>query len=179
MAAARFVLHHQKAAIGGDVVVRDADPGAVRVLPIEEYTRPAADRAVALDDDLAEAHFAQGMLHSVFDGDVKAAERDFGRAIELDPRFGQAHALRAIARVLRGDEAALDADAAIAIRLDPVSPLVAHGVALACPTRRSTSIPRSRGTGRTARCSDASTLSTFSRKKMAVGASRCAAASRR
>ena len=39
-------------------------------------------------------------------------------------------------RVLRGDEAALDADAAIAVRLDPVSPLVAYFVAVAYSTAR-------------------------------------------
>ena len=93
--------------------------------------KPAADRAVALDERLAEAHFAQGMVHVVFDGDVEAAAGELGRATELDPRFGLAHGILAFLRALRDDEAAVDAEAAIAIRLEPVSAFVAYQLSVA------------------------------------------------
>jgi TolB-like protein/Tfp pilus assembly protein PilF/predicted Ser/Thr protein kinase len=52
--------------------------------------RQAAERALQLDDSLAEAHSAMGtVLARVFEWG--AAEREFKRAIELDPRNAVAH----------------------------------------------------------------------------------------
>jgi class 3 adenylate cyclase/TolB-like protein/Tfp pilus assembly protein PilF len=50
-------------------------------------SRDAALKALALDDNLAEAHAAYGRVLSAFDYDFTAAEREFRRAIELNPNY--------------------------------------------------------------------------------------------
>ncbi|MDQ3847237.1 MAG: tetratricopeptide repeat protein, partial [Bacteroidota bacterium] len=49
--------------------------------------REAARKALALDDNLAEAHAAYGRVLTVHDYDFTAAEREFRRAIELNPNY--------------------------------------------------------------------------------------------
>ena len=53
--------------------------------------REAADRAVALDDSLAEAHTSRGGVLMRYDRDHYGARREFERAIELDPNYATAH----------------------------------------------------------------------------------------
>ncbi|MGD8319442.1 MAG: protein kinase [Gemmatimonadota bacterium] len=84
--------------------------------------RSAAERALALDPDLAEAHTSLAYAHTVYDWDWAAAERDFRKAIELDPQYPTAHKwysdmLFAVGRL---DEAL--AEAKRAAELDPRSP---------------------------------------------------------
>jgi serine/threonine-protein kinase len=49
--------------------------------------KSAARRALALDDSLAEAHTSLGFILSFYDWDWSAAEREYRRAIELDPGY--------------------------------------------------------------------------------------------
>jgi TolB-like protein len=84
----------------------------------------AAARALALDDELADAHYGQYMVHLVFDGDLAAGERHVRRAIELEPRFGLAHTSLAYIHALHGAAAAAEAEATMALALEPVSPIV-------------------------------------------------------
>jgi serine/threonine protein kinase/Tfp pilus assembly protein PilF len=60
---------------------RDAAPRA----------KEAALRALRIDDTLAEAHTALGVIKLVYDWDWSGAEREFKRAIELNPRDGSSH----------------------------------------------------------------------------------------
>ena len=53
--------------------------------------KEAALRALELDDTLAEAHVSLGRVKMNFDWDWPAAEREFRRAIELNPTYGEAH----------------------------------------------------------------------------------------
>jgi TolB-like protein len=53
--------------------------------------RAAAMRALALDDNLAEAHASLGMIKAQYDWDAKGAEHEFQRAIELNPNYAIAH----------------------------------------------------------------------------------------
>ncbi len=53
--------------------------------------RAAAQRAMSLDDNLAESHNAMGFVFAVADFDYPAAEREYKRAIALDPNFTTAH----------------------------------------------------------------------------------------
>ena len=53
--------------------------------------RRAAERALALDAELAEAHGALATVHSMFDWNAAEAERRFERAIALDPSYAAAH----------------------------------------------------------------------------------------
>jgi TolB-like protein len=54
--------------------------------------RQAAQKALALDNDLAEAHAAVG-TYAALDWDWSSAEREFRRAIELNPEWAQGHLL--------------------------------------------------------------------------------------
>ena len=53
--------------------------------------REAAQRAMSLDDNLAESHNALGFVLAVADFDYAAAEREYKRAIALDPKYTTAH----------------------------------------------------------------------------------------
>src|SRR5262249_25160292 len=54
--------------------------------------KSAAQRAVVLDDELAEAHQAMAIVHWSFDWDFIAAEREFRRTLDLNPNAAIAHA---------------------------------------------------------------------------------------
>lgn len=56
-----------------------------------EKAKAAALRAVALDDDLAEAHASLAGVKKNHDWDWPAAEREYRRALELNPRYATAH----------------------------------------------------------------------------------------
>src|SRR5262249_47889704 len=53
--------------------------------------RATAERALALDEALADAHVALGLAHCFFDWEWRDAERAFTRALELDPQHVQCH----------------------------------------------------------------------------------------
>src|SRR5215207_9974646 len=53
--------------------------------------RPAATKALSLEENLAEAHAALARVLSTHDYDVKAAERECLRAIELNPNYATAY----------------------------------------------------------------------------------------
>ena len=50
-----------------------------------------AQKALAIDDDLPEAHATLGLIAENFDLDWAEAEREYRRAIELNPNFATAH----------------------------------------------------------------------------------------
>ena len=53
--------------------------------------KAAATKALELDEKLAEAHASLGIVRAWYDGDFVAAEREFKRAIELNPNYAFAH----------------------------------------------------------------------------------------
>jgi len=85
--------------------------------------RQAAERAVALDDSLAEAHSALGMVHGWLDWNWDVVEREFTRALALDPNAPLTHGYYGIMLAVMGrtEEAAAEAEQATA--LDPLSAL--------------------------------------------------------
>jgi serine/threonine-protein kinase len=85
--------------------------------------RQAAERAVALDDSLAEAHRALGMLHGWLSWDWDVVEREFTRALVLDPNAPLTHGFYGIVLAIMGrtEEAAAEAEQTTA--LDPLSAL--------------------------------------------------------
>jgi TolB-like protein/Flp pilus assembly protein TadD len=86
--------------------------------------RAAAERAVAMDKELAEGYAALGATELWFGWDWTNAERQLLRALELNPRLALAHAWLAVARVVldRGEEAVRSITRAV--ELEPVSPLI-------------------------------------------------------
>jgi TolB-like protein/DNA-binding winged helix-turn-helix (wHTH) protein/lipoprotein NlpI len=62
--------------------------------PVKELmpkARAAAQRALALNERLAEAHTSLALIAESYDWDWQTAEREFRRAIELDPNYATAH----------------------------------------------------------------------------------------
>ena len=87
--------------------------------------RDAAQRALQLDDNLPEAHTALALIVQNYDHDWETAEREFRRAIELNPNYATAHHWYAEHLTWRGrfDEAFAEIERAR--RLDPLSLIIA------------------------------------------------------
>jgi tetratricopeptide (TPR) repeat protein len=56
-------------------------------------------QAIALDPDLASAHYARGVIYWRELNDYARAVRDFTRALELNPRIANAYLNRGLSRV--------------------------------------------------------------------------------
>lgn len=83
--------------------------------------RSAAVEALRLDDDLAEAHTSLAAVLTDYEWDWVGADREYRRALELNPNYATAHSWYAeqLSRMGRHDEAV--AAARTALELDPVS----------------------------------------------------------
>src|SRR5438093_6497072 len=90
--------------------------------------RAAALKALALDPTLADAHASMGDQLCVYEWDASAAEREFRRAIELNPSLANAHYFYANCLVAHGRLAEALAEARRAHELDPLNPDVATGL---------------------------------------------------
>ena len=70
--------------------------------------REAVTRALEIDETLGEAHATLGHIHFQYDRDWAGAEREFKRAIELNPNYANAHLWYALSLSwTRRDDAAL------------------------------------------------------------------------
>ncbi len=103
------------------------------LLPAEGYerARTAAERALALDDRLADAHAAMATIKCYYDWDWPAAEREFLRALDLNPGLANAHYFYALALASHGRAHDALGEATIARELDPLNRQIATGVARA------------------------------------------------
>ncbi len=102
------------------------------VPPKEAYpkAKEAALRALEIDDRLAEAHSSLAYIEAINDWDWSGAEREFQRAIELNPNYAGSHQGYGIALAQMGrlDEAI--AEEKRALQLDPLSLLINGSLAL-------------------------------------------------
>src|SRR5262249_13403012 len=91
--------------------------------------RRAAEQALRLDEDLAEAHEAIGFVRFRIDWDWAAAEASFARACELNPGYAPAHHSYALFLTALGRGDADIAEIRRAAELDPLSLIIstAHG----------------------------------------------------
>jgi TolB-like protein len=95
-----------------------------RHLPYEQgipAMRAAARKALELDEALGEAHVAQGIVHFYFDRDWEATEREYRRAIALNPSDQHAHHMYANFLVAMGRLDEGIAARGRALQLDPLS----------------------------------------------------------
>jgi TolB-like protein len=96
-------------------------------LPTKETfprAKAAAEKALSIDDQLAEAHTSLAYAIQTYEWDWAAAEREYKRAIELNPNYATARQWYAefLTAVGRFDEAEREGRRALA--LDPMSPII-------------------------------------------------------
>jgi tetratricopeptide (TPR) repeat protein len=84
----------------------------------------AARKAIELDDSLGEAHASLAFCLEGFDWDFSSADREFRRAVELNPGYATAHHWYAWHLSLIGKNKEAVAEMEKAKDLDPVSPAV-------------------------------------------------------
>ncbi|MGA7078528.1 MAG: tetratricopeptide repeat protein [Terriglobales bacterium] len=87
--------------------------------------RAAALRAVELDEHLAEAHASLALIEENYDYDWPGAEKEFRRAIELDPQYATAHQWYAELLSWQGRFDEAFAEGKLARQLDPLSSIIA------------------------------------------------------
>lgn len=98
--------------------------GAYMVMPTHEAftsARDAANKALELDDGLAEAHTSLALVHWLYDWDWAAADREFRKAIELKPTYVLAHHWRGLFLGEMGHFNEAEAELQKALDYDPLS----------------------------------------------------------
>jgi eukaryotic-like serine/threonine-protein kinase len=100
----------------------------VYVKPLEAYpaSKEAALKAIALDENDAEAHCYLSEAKRVLDWDLEGADAELKRALQLDPNSAPAHLFLSMQPLFRGElqeglRLVLEAE-----KLDPVSPITSY-----------------------------------------------------
>ncbi|MGH9331721.1 MAG: tetratricopeptide repeat protein, partial [Vicinamibacterales bacterium] len=86
--------------------------------------RAAATAALKLDERLAEAHASLGYVASNYDWDWATAEREFRRAIALNPNYATARHWYCWYLIMMGRLDEAEAEITRAQELDPLSPMI-------------------------------------------------------
>jgi serine/threonine-protein kinase len=99
--------------------------------PQEAYpkAKAAVTKALEIDETLAEAHSSLAVVKMDFEWDLPGAEREFKRAISLNPSYAGAHQWYGLLLVARGQTEEALAEMKRAHELDPVSLIVDLGLA--------------------------------------------------
>jgi eukaryotic-like serine/threonine-protein kinase len=98
--------------------------GGLGVVPPKEIyprAKEAALKALEIDDTLSEAHTSLGYVMTMYDWDWSGAEREFQRAIELNPNYAVAHYRYGIALMRTGSVEGAITEERRALELDPLS----------------------------------------------------------
>ena len=92
---------------------------------VREKARNAAEKAVSVNNDLAEAHVALGLVMVLTDLNFKQARREFDRAIALNPNYPEAYYfLAALVLYPFGQFDAAITELKRGLELDPLSPIL-------------------------------------------------------
>lgn len=87
--------------------------------------KAAARKAIELDDTLAEAHNALGLVLAYYEFDFVQSKREFERAIELNPNYADAHHQLGNANLVKvGEFDRAIAEGTRALELDPLSLII-------------------------------------------------------
>jgi len=95
-----------------------------RSIPVRdglERAKAEAQRALAIDDELAEGHASLAWVLFIFEWDWAAAEREYRRALEIDPGYATAHQWYAWLLLVRGRPEEALGEGHAAADLDPAS----------------------------------------------------------
>ncbi len=93
--------------------------------------KAAAIRALELDETLAEAHVSLGRVFAVYDWDWTSAEKEYKRAIELNPRYAIAHQWYGGYLAVMGRTSEAIAEKKRAVELEPLSLIINFELGLA------------------------------------------------
>ena len=119
-----------------DSYALDLDYRGAPVIEGMERAKAEARKAIELDETLAEAHTSLGWVTFIYDWDWVGAEREFSRAIELNPRYSTARQWYSWFLVAMGRFEEALAEGRAAIELDPalgVHPAQPGVAAVLCP----------------------------------------------
>ena len=101
--------------------------GDIGVVPPSQEmakAKAAAERAVAIDPNLAEGYTSRAFVKLAFDWDWLGAEADFKKALELNPKYPTAHQWYASYLVQMGKFDLAKQEIEQAQQLDPLSPII-------------------------------------------------------
>jgi TolB-like protein/DNA-binding winged helix-turn-helix (wHTH) protein/Tfp pilus assembly protein PilF len=98
--------------------------GYVRGTEAQTKVTAALSKALELDESLAEAHTALGAAKSFYDYDWEGAEKEYRRAIELNPNYATAHLWYGQILGSEGRHEEALAEAKRALELDPLSLII-------------------------------------------------------
>jgi TolB-like protein/Flp pilus assembly protein TadD len=91
--------------------------------------KAAATKALALDDDLAEAHTSLAFVLDLYDWNWELAEKEYKRALALNPSYATAHHWYAWHLIVMGRNSEALAESRKAESLDPLSPIISADLA--------------------------------------------------
>ena len=86
--------------------------------------RAAAEKAISLDDSLAEPHAVLGLVNVAENYDWEGSDREFRKAFERDPNYATAHHWYGYTLMFRGHAADAYRELQEALRLDPLNPVI-------------------------------------------------------
>jgi TolB-like protein len=98
--------------------------GFLTATAAKEKARASAEKAVQLDEGSAEAHTSLAVFKLFYGFDWEGCEREFRRAIALNPNYSFAHDQFGMALAFQGRFPEAIAEGARAIELDPLSPQI-------------------------------------------------------
>lgn len=90
----------------------------------EEAFRKAelnAQKALEIDGDLAEAHYAMGVIYYMYYWDLQQAEKELRRSLELNPNYAMANSMLCALSLTKGDVKQATSYINRALELDPLS----------------------------------------------------------
>jgi len=90
--------------------------------------KAAAEKALKMDPDLAEAHVSLAYVKLSYEWDLDAARKEFARAIELDPASAKAHHWYSHYFMGANDLTRATQQMQLAIALEPLSPIINIGI---------------------------------------------------
>ena len=93
-----------------------------------ERAKAAAERALALDDTIATAHIALARVKTEYEWDWAGAEREYQRAIALDPDSGRPHQNYGVHLAAVGRTKEAVAEMRRAVELEPMAPIFGANV---------------------------------------------------
>ena len=99
--------------------------GGRRPRDVFELARSAANRALALDSTVAEAHTSLGIVAMFYDWDWPTAATHLARAVELNPSYAEGHLFYGWYLLLKGRAAEARAEVNRAHALDQLSVVIA------------------------------------------------------